>query len=226
MAKGAISSVNTINSVSPLEAFSQKSTPLLNVNTNSSNDDQTAGKIAESGLEMAAPIARGIEALPNAGRAGRTLGEIATQAKDVPVMMRNAEAPLQRLTELGVRGGKMPSSANALLTRSQGVSPMTFPEARDYYSNIAGVARNELGDMSKPIARQYGMMKSGLHSDLTDAAATIGRGEDYANSIKEYARAKNLQEMGGNIARRAGKIGLGLGAGALGLEGVRSLLGK
>ena len=189
------------------------------VNTDASNQAERVGKIVEGGAEMAAPIGVG---MPSAARAGGVLNDIATQAHNVPVMTRNAEAPLQRLTEIAGRGGKMPGSANSLLTRSQAVSPMTFPEARDYYSNIAGTARDELSSMSKPIARQYGLMKQGLHQDLTDAADTLGRGSDYSGAIKEYSNAKRLGEAGQTLVKKVLPAGGVLGAGKLLYDKMRS----
>jgi hypothetical protein len=61
--------------------------------------------------------------------------------------------------------------------------------------------------------RQMGAIRSGLHQDLTDAAGTIGRGEDYAGAVKEYARAMQLRKA----AIRAAKYGAG--AAGLGIAG-------
>src|ERR1700761_6070216 len=136
-AKGAIGSVNDVNSLSPLEAFSRTNKPLIDVNTKGSNPDQTAGKVAEGLGELALPMGEVAEALPSTKRAGAVLGSIKDAATHVPVNLTNASEPLARLSQLGNAGNSLPGVFDKLLNRSQTVNPINFPEARDFYSSLA-----------------------------------------------------------------------------------------
>jgi hypothetical protein len=98
---------------------------------------------------------------------------------------------------------------------------LNFPEARDFYSNITDLSHQPklqtlMGRGLKPtMLRQVGSVRQGLNSDLTDAATTVGRGEDYTNAMKEYAQAAKLRKIlfgagvvgAGEVARRTGLLG-------------------
>ncbi len=191
-----------------------------------------AAPLALGGVDTMAEDRPLIGQLPSRARAGATLQDIRTQAKDVPVSLRNTMPAVDRLSELKDAGGKSATPLNAIIKRATNYltpstkgkvqEPILFPEARDIYSNVSDVTRQSplqtlMGRGLKPtMLRQAGIVKSGLNSDLTDAASTIGRGEDYTNAMKEYANASKLRKMGI------------LGGAALGEEGLRrsGILGK
>jgi hypothetical protein len=181
---------------------------------------------------MGGPIAEGADAMiPSRLRAGQVLDDIGNAAKDVPVIPRATMPAVRRWSELTEAGGKTAKPITKLSNRltdyltpatKEPQEPMLFPEARDRYSNITDLTRQPklqtlMGRGLKPtMLRQAGSVRQGLNSDLTDAAATIGRGEDYTNAMTEYAQAAKL-----------GKA-LKLGGLAIGAEGLRrlGLLGK
>lgn len=133
--------------------------------------------------------------IPTRASAGALLDEVSNAAKNQPVNLTKAAQPLQRITELGVRGGTLPKAANDLLTRSQAIEPMSFPEARDYYSNLSDLSRNEAGGLNRKMLAATGRLRQGFHQDLTDAANEVGRGEDYIKGMRDYARGSQLQNL-------------------------------
>jgi hypothetical protein len=181
---------------------------------------------------MGGPIAEGADAMiPSRLRAGQVLGDIGNAAKDVPVIPRATMPAVGRWSELTEAGGKTAKPITKLSNRltdyltpatKEPQEPMLFPEARDRYSNITDLTRQPklqtlMGRGLKPtMLRQAGNVRTGLNSDLTDAASTIGRGEDYTNAMTEYAQAAKLAKA------------LKLGGLAIGAEGLRrlGLLGK
>ncbi len=172
-----------------------------------------------------------IEAIPSRAHAGQVLNDISMAAHDVPVSPVNTMPALSRWKELTDAGGraakpmtKLSNRLGDLLTPSTGgdiQEPFNFPEARDFYSNVTDTTRQSpfqtlLGRGLKPtMLRQAGNVRSGMHADLTDAAETIGRGQDYADAIKEYAQASKLRKaaiggglvLGEEAARRTGLLG-------------------
>jgi hypothetical protein len=163
------------------------------MNTDAINPDQMAGKALESAAEFALPVLKGAEAIPSASRAAGALGDVAEAAKNVRVPLSKAVEPLGRVTELGERGGTLPTSANSLLKRSQMVGDMSFPEARDYYSNISSLSGDEANKLNPIMKKAVGELRKGFHGDLTDAASSVGMGDQYANAMKEYAQAMKLR---------------------------------
>jgi hypothetical protein len=180
---------------------------------------------------MGGPLAEGADAMiPSRLRAGQVLGDIRNAAKDVPVIPRATMPAVGRWTDLTEAGGKTAKPVTRLSNRltdyltpatKEPQEPMLFPEARDRYSNISDLTRQSklqtlLGNGLKPtMLRQAGNVRTGLNADLTDAASTIGRGEDYSNAIREYANAMTLRKgligtglvLGGEGLRRSGILG-------------------
>jgi hypothetical protein len=194
--------------------------------------DTGAGLLQASTLPsafMGGPIAEGIDAaIPSRFRAGQVFEDIANQAKDVPVTPTNTMPQLSRFQELTQRGGRTSKPMTQLAKRltantvpAQNAQPFNFPEARDFYTNVTDVAHQPtlqtlMGRGLKPtMLRQAGNVRAGLDADLTDAASTIGRSEDYANAMKEYANASKLRKAmigaglvgGEELARRTGLLG-------------------
>jgi hypothetical protein len=177
------------------------------------NPDEEAGKVFGNIAQLAIPTGEATEALPSAERAAGVLGHVAEAAKNVHVPLNQAAGPLGRVTELGVRGGTSPKAASDLLTRSQAISPMTFPEARDYYSNISSLSGDEAGKLNGVMKKAVGALRSGFHGDLTDAAAQVGLGDEYANAMKEYANAMRLRDLGKTAVKALPSAGVLGGAG-------------
>lgn len=177
---------------------------------------------------MGGPIAEAADAaIPSRFRAGQMLEDIRNQAVDVPVNPSNTLPQLERFQQLTQRGGRTAKPMTQLVKRltadvpPEEAQPFNFPEARDFYTNVSDLTKQSplqtlMGRGLKPtMLRQAGNVRSGLNSDLTDAAGTIGRGEDYSNAIKEYANASKLRKAmiggalvgGEEIARRTGLMG-------------------
>lgn len=168
--------------------------------SHANNGYQMAGKGIESAAEILAP---GIEALPSAEHAGQVLGRVADAAKDVRVPLSSTAAPLQRYAELSTRGGAPAKAATDLLTRSQAPIDMTFPEARDYYSNISNLSADEAGKLNSKMKSAVGAVRKGFHGDLVNAANQVGMGGEYADALKEYRRHAQLTDIGGKALKYA-----------------------
>ena len=167
-----------------------------------------AGQMAATalgGADMAAPERSLTGQIPTRTRAGAVLESLDNQLANTPVNLNHTTAPLQRATELSVRTGASPAPFNAFLSRTQGVEPMTFPEARDYQS---GMASPSVMDRLSTSGKMRGAVKQtnkGFFNDIRDAAEshTPGLGDDYAKGMRDYRNAAMLS--------KAAKIG-GIGA--------------
>lgn len=160
---------------------------------------------------MGGPIAEaGANAIPSRSAAADALNMIEQRAANQPVPLTRSADALQRLAELGARGGQMPNAANQLLNRSQAIVPMNFPEGRDFYSNISRLSGEEANRMTPTVARAMGNLKAALHGDLTDAAEGVGLGQPYSNAVREYAQASQMSKTAKTVAKYlAGAAGAG-----------------
>lgn len=193
------------------------------------------------------PVAREAEAaIPSAERAGRMFQTIENEASQIPVEMKETSPALEKFQEHVKTGGKnappiqmlrkrisptvprvplpeaMQADLSGIPARMVNRSPINFPEARDFYSNITDVTKRPsvfkmaIESSREPKLRmEAGGVKSALNTDLTNAAETIGRGKDYGNAMREYAQAKRLRKVrngalllgAGEAARRTGLLG-------------------
>lgn len=99
--------------------------------------------------------------------------------------------------------------------------PITFPKARGFYENVSrvtrrpGILRRAVESPREPAFRfDAGPVRQALHSDLINAAQSLGRGEDYANAIKEYAQNAKLR----GFLKKSGIALLPTAAGAVGAK--------
>jgi hypothetical protein len=193
---------------------------------------KTIGGIAQMatipGAFMGGPAAEaGIEAIPSRAYASHVLGDIGEKAANVPVSMAKTEPALGKFAQHVATGGQNADVMGKLGGRISTAEPINFPEARQFYTNVSDTTRRPpmlarmLEDSRAPRMRMAaGDVRSGLHSDLTNAAGTIGRGEDYQNAINEYANASRLNKG----MKKAGMAAAGAGASALGAGQIHRFL--
>lgn len=165
------------------------------------------------GMIMGGPgAAKALEAIPSAANAGNNLNTIASTVGKtaVPLGSESLEA-LQRLAELSENGGagSVPPGVMQLINRSQRISPMVYPEARDYVSNISTLSAAEKMASKPQVAAQVGELTSNLHGDIANAIGQYG--PNYLDAIKEYARAQQMKQA----LKTAGKVAAGTGAAAV-----------
>lgn len=162
-----------------------------------------------------AEAAQGVKALTQApglvakglgiskARAAANLDDAAAAAKGVAVNTADTFAAGARAQELKAAGGRMPLAARLFMKRIGDVDApdLTFEEARDFYSNLSRLSANEANALNPVMQRQIGAMKQALHEALTEAADTVGKGDQYAAGIREYSRsakaAKGARWAGG-----------------------------
>lgn len=163
--------------------------------------------------------------IPTRARAGAVLNRVAQAAGDTPVTLENSASALQRLAELGERGGsgKVPPGVMQLLNRSQAIEPLGYTEARDFASNISDLSSLEKMGINKQVGSQMNELRSGLHQDIADALPE-GVGQDYLNAVREYARASGRSEVAGRVGKnvlQGAKYGV---PAALGFGGLAEIL--
>lgn len=152
--------------------------------------------------------------LPRKANAIKAFDKLNSKLADQPVNLKSTLEPLQRATEIGVRGGSLPKAVSDLLARSQAIEPMTYPEARDYQMALTDLSRADADSVSMRMKGQIARINQGLFNDIANAANehTPGLGGDYADAMKEYRQAAKIRGFAKDAAWVALKYGVPTGA--------------
>jgi hypothetical protein len=159
------------------------------------------------------------EMIPSKQRAGGVFESLNKDLANQPVTLEKTAQPLQRVTEIGERGSTLPTAVNKLLERSQGIEPMTFPEARDYQGSLSDLSGSDKLAMNGRVRGGVAQLNKAFFDDIQKAAEAAGRGKEYADAMKEYRRASQL----GTAAQGLKKYAIPAAAGAVGLGAVEKL---
>lgn len=167
----------------------------------------------------------GTEMVPSRAHASSVFRDIENQAKNLPVSMAKTTPAVGAFRDYVGTGGEPSRVMSKLGPKVDEIpenGPMMFPRARDFYSNLStetappGILRRAFEPRGMPKMRaNLGGVKGAMNSDLTNAADTIGRGDDYTNALKEYAQNARLRTLGkvgaataaAEVARRTGLLG-------------------
>lgn len=205
------------------EAFRQ-----ANEATKYENLTQRVGGALETAAEMAVPVTRVAELTPTAAKAGAKFQSVMSAAKNVPVDVSQVGDIALRTKELADRGGTMPRAISKLLNRLTDPSqaPMAYEEARDFASNISRLSADEFNRLTPVIKDQVVKLRVALNDANRRAAATVGKGELYADAMKEFAQAKRIESVWNAVkggVMRGLPYGIAGGAAGLGYEAMKKV---
>lgn len=170
-------------------------------------------------------------AIPQASRAGQKFSEVMEAAKELPVDVRGPGDSALRYFELKKAGGSNIKVLNDFLNRvaSPEAGPLTYKEARDFYSNATRISVDDSLKISPVMRRQLSEFTNSLGDAIQDTADQAGKLDQYTEAMKEYHAAMRLRAVGAGIkdlltsktAAAAAATGAG---GAVGAYAVRELL--
>lgn len=204
------------------------------------NEAEKFGSMAEEAVELvgagepllkAGMKAPGVLAKVAGISKPRAVSNLATAAEAAKNVVLNVEKPGQvalQLTEARQFGKYVPRVVDNFVREitDPNAAPMTFEKARKYYSSISELSADEYGKLAPMVKRGIIQLKQALQAELTNAASSVGKGEEYVKGIKEYARASKVAEKAPKVAKiaagsAAGAVGAGAGYGI-----VQRLLGR
>jgi hypothetical protein len=190
---------------------------------------KTAGGVLEMGtipgMVVGGPAAEAaITAVPSRKFAAQLFKDVSEHAGNVPVSMTHSGDAILRAQEISNAGTSMPQSLGKLLKRvtDPKKAPLTYDEARDFYTNITSLSANESARLSPVMRKQVANVRAGLMKDIGDAADQAGQAAKYYAAMKDYARASKLLRA----SQKIGKFALGaagLGSAYEGYQAVKGL---
>ena len=150
--------------------------------------------------------------IPIASRASHALNEVAKVANPIAIDTEKAMKVADKAAYLGEHGHKVPQVITDFSKRVATGQPLTFQEARDFYSAATSLSSQEVQETKAIMKGQVGKFTAALHDSLTQAADAVGQGKTYEKAIAEYHKAKTMWRA----ATKAAKIATGAAVGAAG----------
>lgn len=180
--------------------------------------------ISPSSVIPTTSVARGLEMIPTAAKAGGKFEQVMTAAKDVPIDTAGAAKAVERAKELGQSGATLPKIFRDFIKNS----PTTYEEGRNFAINASKLSSRESSAMTGAMKSQIAEFASAMKNANREAAAKVGMGELYDQAMKEYRQAKNLEDAAAVLVkygRYAAITSLIGGAATAGYEAVSKALG-
>src|SRR5579872_1535255 len=173
---------------------------------------QVAGAVAPA--ETFGPLAEGIGRLiPSAKRAAKAFEAVSAVAGDHPVQVtKGLSDSLVGIQQAVDAGSSMPMAVRKMIRRlaDQEKGPLTYDEARRFYSNISNLSANETGRLNPNMHRLLGGLRVALNETITQTAKQAGEAERYQNAMREYRRVSQARRVGKYVKKAAaGAAGLG-----------------
>ncbi|MGD0771717.1 MAG: hypothetical protein ABSC05_02730 [Candidatus Solibacter sp.] len=175
-------------------------------------------------MVMAGPEIKAVgELLPSTEKAAQIFKDVAESANNVPVRMKNTWPALDEFMKYAESGGTKPKVITDMMTRLDDFQkgPMTYEDARRFYTNISRLSDQELSTLNPNMRRLMGGVKEAFKKDIGDAAAEVNQAANYYKGLKEYARGAKLEKAASEMWKWALRLGGTAALGAAGYEGVK-----
>lgn len=154
---------------------------------------QAAGEAAEAaraGIYSKVPFLGKLFA--SKGAAGQNFQEVMGAAKDAAVPVTDElSGALSRYQQLADAGAQQSLSVRKFINRvtDPNKTPLTYQEARDFYSNISRLSADEAQRLTPVMKAQVGAIRAALNNAIQGTAQAAGKGEQYSSAMAEFADA-------------------------------------
>lgn len=139
-------------------------------------------------------------------RGGANIAAAVAAAKDVPLQTPGIQAAIDEMMQYsGIEN--VPRVARSLGKRIAS-GPLSVEKARLYYPAVSRGSAAEGARLTPNMQRLLGGLKAPLNEAITAAAETVGKGEQYASGMKEYARGSKVARFASENAAPALKAAL------------------
>jgi hypothetical protein len=133
--------------------------------------------------------------IPDVERAGKVFQELRATIGHHTVDIAEPGNVALEIQDLASRGGQMPKVVRDFIKRTTDptLPPLTYAEARDFYSNASRISVDEAQRLAPQMRMQLTRFTKALGGSIQDTTDSAGRLDQYMNAMKEYASAKQLE---------------------------------
>lgn len=157
----------------------------------------------------------GLDKIPSRDAAGKVLGQVKDAIGDNPVNIQNVIDAAKKAQQFSSRGGgPVPDVIKKFMARigkstfpyASDSAPLTFEEARDFYSNATSKLTADEAQKLKPIMLKHlAEFTNELGGNVQQVADSAGYGDQFSGAMKEFRRASQLVSG----AKAAAKLAVG-----------------
>lgn len=139
--------------------------------------------------------------LPSKGAAGALFNQVSGAAGDIPIDVTAPGNSALKAKELAQAGGRMPKVINDFIRRTTDPNqpPLTYDEARNFYSNASRISSDEAQRLTPVMRRQLVQFTRDLGDSIGGAADQGGVLPQYQGAMKQYRQAAQLQDSFSNV---------------------------
>lgn len=147
---------------------------------------------------------------PLKSHAGKLFSEVGGAANQLPVDVAKPGNLALEAQELSKQGNAMPKVIRDFIARTTDPEkpPLTYAEARQFYSSTSRISANESGRLSGVMSRQLNKFRAALNDSLSDTADQAGKLNEYVDAMKEYRRASQIQDLSKAVLTKAIPAGI------------------
>jgi len=150
---------------------------------------------AATGLGALLGGASGSALKQSAGKLFRVVDEAAANSNVVIDTSKPGNAALE-IFQNKQAGGELPQGIRRFVERATDpTKPMSYQEARQFYSNLNRLSVKELTGLGDNTKRLLSNFVSALDDSIREAVEPIGQGENYAKAMQEYARGAQRSKL-------------------------------
>ena len=152
---------------------------------------------------------------PSIGRAVENFEDVMSVAKRVPIDTTDLSAAASHARTLARSGGQEPKVIRDFIRRlnDPNLPPMTYEEARNFYSNATRLSADESKRLTPVMKREVIEFTQKLRAATEKAADSVGKMDEFNEAMEEYARASGRKRTQKEIKKLAMRM---LKAGAIG----------
>jgi len=134
-------------------------------------------------------------------RAGKLFEGVEQVAGKVPINIQSPGRVALKIQQLADSGASMPQVIRKFLVRvtNPNKGPLTFSEARQFYSNASRLSRDEMNRLTPAMKYNVVEFTKELNSSLEQTAGRVGQSQAYENAMNAYRRAAKVRDIKKNF---------------------------
>lgn len=134
--------------------------------------------------------------IPSKSAAGALFNQASNAAGDLPIDLTEPGNTALRIRDLASSGGRMPKVVNDFIRRTTDPDkpPITYDEARDFYSNASRISADEAQRLTPVMRFQLGKFTRDLGNSISGAAQQGGVLDQYLGAMRQYRQASQMQD--------------------------------
>jgi hypothetical protein len=171
----------------------------------------TMEDVATTVMREIASMGHEVRASLPAAKAAQAFQDVHMVARDLPVDTSQATKLANLAAQEKEFGGSPPKVITEFLKRVEDPKPLTYAEARKYYSNASRLSDAEEGATNAVMRRHMTRFTKALGQSIENTVESTGQLDTYKSAMSNYKTAMRLRDTAKFIKEHAVKGAIGTG---------------